>query len=325
MLTNFLRSRRKQKLLEELETNSSPSAETFVELVQYYREDGDYQTASKIAKRGAEFHPESEKVLQSRSDMERVIRDLEKERLRQKIQSYPNPILYARLAELYKVDGQVEAAIHVCQAGISSFPSYGGTYLVLGEICMESGDLAGARVHLEKAVELDKYNYTALKLLAGVYMQLEMPDRAARRLEEILYFAPGDESIMAILREARVAAGEPPPGEEDATAEIVDGGVRAGGEEPVAAVIEEGAQGDTSKAVSREEDIDDAIRLLTTLRGVSGALLVDAYGLVIAGDIQGDLDEELVGAMITNIFRAVTRSAEEGGEALPQASIARTR
>ena len=179
MLTNFLRNRRKQKLIAEIEENPQPAPEAFVELVKLYREDGDFQTASRVAKRGAELYPQSEKILQSRADMERVSRDLEKERLRQKIDSYPNPILYARLAELYKVDGEVEAAIRVCQAGISSFPSYGGTYLVLGEICVENGDYAGARVHLEKAAELDKYNYTALKLLAQVYMQLTMPDRAA--------------------------------------------------------------------------------------------------------------------------------------------------
>lgn len=311
MLTNFLRNRRKQKLIAELETNPKPPPETFIQLVQLYREDGDFQAASRVAKRGAELYPNSEKILQSRADMERVLRDLEKERLRQKIESYPNPILFARLAELYKVDGEIEAAIRVCQMGISQFPSYGGTYLVLGEICVENGDLAGAKVHLEKAAELDKYNYTGLKLLAQVYMQLGAPDKAARKLEEILYFAPGDESIMAMLAQARQAAGEPPPGEEPESpamqAEIVESPV----EEP-AAEVEVNAEA-TAKTVPREREINKAIKAITDIAGVKGAILVDPYGLVIAADLKSNVDEELAGAMITNIFRAVARSAEPMG------------
>jgi len=312
MLTNFLRSRRKQRLIEEVEMSPEPPPETFMELVQLYREDGDLQAASRTAKRGAELYPESEKILQSRADMERVLRDLEKERLRQKIESYPNPILYARLAELYKVDGEIEAAMHVCREGISNFPSYGGTYLVQGQICFESGDLAGARVHLETAVEEDKYNYTALKLLAEVYMQLEMPAKAARRLEEILYFAPGDEGIMEFLRKARAAAGEPPPGEEGGTAEIVE----SEEEEPVAALVGEEEEEEAVAPVKvspGEQEINEAIRDITSISGVGGALLVDPYGLVIAAHLDGEIDEELAGAMITNIYRAVARSAEPMG------------
>jgi len=304
MLTNFLRNRRKQKLIAEIEENPQPAPESFVELVKLYREDGDFQTASRVAKRGAELYPQSEKILASRSEMERVSRDLEKERLRQKIDSYPNPILYARLAELYKVDGEVEAAIRVCQAGISSFPSYGGTYLVLGEICVENGDYAGARVHLEKAAELDKYNYTALKLLAQVYMQLTMPDRAARKLEEILYFAPGDESILDMLRVAREAAGEPPVGEEEPPESEEAPQEEPAGEEAPA------EQKQKSRGEPREQEINASIKMMTDVSGVTGALLVDPYGLVIAADLNPEIDEELAGAMITNVFRTVARSAE---------------
>jgi predicted regulator of Ras-like GTPase activity (Roadblock/LC7/MglB family) len=306
MLTNFLRNRRKQKLIAEIEENPHPTPDFFVELVRLYREDGDFQAASRIAKRGAELYPDSEKILQSRADMERVSRDLEKERLRQKIDSYPNPILYARLAELYKVDGEVEAARRVCQAGISSFPSYGGTYLVLGEICVEHQDHAGARVYLEKVAELDKYNYTALKLLAQVYVNLAMPDRAARKLEEILYFAPGDESVLEMLRSARQAAGEPPPGQDEAapTAEVVP-------EQPASAAAGEDGQEQRATRGPREQEINEAIRMMTQVNGVTGALLVDPYGLVIAAELNRDIDEELAGAMITNVFRTVARSAEQ--------------
>ncbi len=334
MLSGFLRSRKMQKLLDDLESDSKPQPEVFVELVQMYREDGDFQAAARIAKRGTELHPDSEKMLQSRADMERVTRDLEKERLRQKIQSYPNMILYARLATLYKDDGQIEASIQVCRAAISMFPYYGGTYLVLGEICTESGDFAGARVHLEKAVELDKYNYTALKLLAQVYMQLKMPDLSARRLEEILYFAPGDQSVMELLHTARASAGEAPPEEAPPSPKAVEAGADPGvspegyaetefapeeetGEAEVGvedeAGVSEGARGGGAVEIGREAEINAAIHAIAGITGVKGALLVDPYGLVIAAKLSKDVDEDLAGAMITNIYRAVARSAEPMG------------
>jgi predicted regulator of Ras-like GTPase activity (Roadblock/LC7/MglB family) len=331
MLTGFLRNRRMQKLLEELEASPRPRPEAFVELVQMYREDGDFQAASRIAKRGAEVYPDSERILASRADMEQVTRDLEKERLRQKIESYPNPILYARLAELYKADGQIEASIRVCHTGISTFPVYGGTYLVLGEICMENGDYQGARVHLEKAADLDKYNYTALKLLAQVYMKLGAADLAARRLEAILYFAPGDESIVEMLRQAREAAGEPPPTEVPVAAEVLESPDEAADEqadEPEAyvemeAVPEEGYEreegyrgaggGGDGAEIGREVEINAAVHAITGISGVKGALLVDAYGLVIAAKLGEDVEEDLAGAMITNIYRGVARSAEPMG------------
>ena len=78
MLANFLRSRRKQKLIEEMNADPNPPVDTFVELIQFYQEDGDLQAASQIAKRGAELHPESEKMLQSRAEMESVMRELER-------------------------------------------------------------------------------------------------------------------------------------------------------------------------------------------------------------------------------------------------------
>lgn len=317
-LSGFLRNRRRQKLIEELENNERPSPGVFVELVQMLREEGDYQSAVRVAKRGGELYPDSESMVQTRSDMERITRELEKERLRQKIENYPNPILYARLAELYKADGQTEAAMRVCQAGISSFPQYqyGGTYLVLGEICFDSSDYAGARVHLEKAAELDKYNYTALKLLAEVYMKLSLPGLASRRLEEILYFAPGDEAVIDALALALApqdlprAVGEGEGGEAP-EAVLLEPAPGAG--EPEAALVGSEAVEAAPPAVKGEQELNEAIRTITAVSGTTGAILTDPWGLVIAADLGKELDEQLAGAMITTIFRSVSRSAEAVG------------
>ncbi len=40
-------------------------------------------------------------------------------------------------------------------------------------------------------------------------MELNRPADAAQRLEDILYFAPGDEAILELLKKAKEKAGQP--------------------------------------------------------------------------------------------------------------------
>jgi predicted regulator of Ras-like GTPase activity (Roadblock/LC7/MglB family) len=170
---------------------------------------------------------------------------------------------------------------------------------------MESGDLGGARIHLEQAVEHDKYNYTALKLLAQIYMSLGMPAEAARRLEEILYFAPGDQGIVEMLAEARAAAGEPGAAAADDR--------RGFPAQPEAALVSDDEIAPEAVVGAGQVDFDVAIKMITAVSGVEGAMLTDAWGLVVASDLKFDADENLAGAMVTNVFRAVARSAEPLG------------
>lgn len=324
VISNLLRSWEKRKLESAMEKNPRPPAEVFLRLAVIYQQEGDYTASSRIAKRGQNLYPRNLEMSRASKNMEKVVREMEKERLRQKIESYPNPILYARLAELYKADNQVDAAEKVCQAGIRAFPEYGGTYLLLGQICFERGDFQGALGYLEKATELDRYNYMALKLLADTYMQMKRPGDAAERLEQILYFAPGDEQIMEALKAARKAAGiqeSPAKSKATATTTVVEPPPkprpqRARPKAPATAKAAE-THVHTGQAAAgpglTEEHLTKAIEVFKSLGGVRGSLLVDSYGLVIASYLPGDVDEELAGAMITNIYRATARSAEQMG------------
>lgn len=308
ILSNLLRGWQKRRLERVLESNPRPPAEVFLRLAAIYQEANDYTAASRTAKRGQSLYPRNLEMARASKNLERVVRELEKERLRQKIESYPNPILYARLAELYKTDGQVDAAVKVCQAGIRAFPDYGGSFLLLGQMCYERGDYEGARGHLEQATELDHYNYMALKVLADTYMKLSRPADAIGKLEAILYFAPGDEQVIEALKTAKKAAGIPEPAAPPQPAK------------PSTTVVEPAAKPARAAAFEtrtrrvhamREESLAAAIDAFKRLSGVRGVLLVDAYGLVIASYLPQDVDEELAGAMITNIYRATARSAEK--------------
>ncbi|HHN46909.1 MAG TPA: tetratricopeptide repeat protein [Planctomycetes bacterium] len=331
LLSNFMRGWEKRRLEALMEKNPRPPAEVFVRLAVIYQDTGDITAASRVAKRGQQLYPHNMDISRASKSMDKVVRELEKERLRQKIESYPNPILYARLAELYKTDGQIDASVKVCQAGIRAFPDYGGTYLLLGQMCFEQEDFPGALDYLEKAVELDRYNYMALKLLADTYTRLGRHNDAVERLEAILYFAPGDEQVTQALAVAKRAAGvaEPSPQEASSAAppapptRVKEASAappppapptRVKAQEPARVKADTVTREKKMKAAAKKQvAYEGALNILKTIDGVRGALLVDAYGLVIASYLDDSVDEELAGAMITNIYRATARSAQQMG------------
>lgn len=306
----------------EAQLRVRPTPLLYLQLADAYKESGNMQKAAQILKMGVSRFPSAPEISRRQAEAEKVERENEKKRLTDKIQTHPNPILYARLAELYKADNEIEKTIQICQAGIKAFPKYGGTYLVLGQIYIEKQKWDEALGQLEKSVELDKYNYMALKLLAQVYMQANRPADAARKLEDILYFAPGDEAILELLKKAREAAGVPqsaPSGASSVSSAAVSGGRRAvtdaaasGGRKTI--MVGRLADQQSGKATSmRDKALNDGIASLRAVEGVNGAILVDQFGLVVAANLDASIDEGLAGALITNVYRTASGNAAKLG------------
>ncbi|MCY3022602.1 MAG: tetratricopeptide repeat protein [Planctomycetota bacterium] len=295
----------------EQQLQHRPTPALYLQLADAHREAGNTQKAAQVLKMGAARFPSAPEITRRQAEAEKVERENEKRRLIDRIQTHPNPILYARLAEVYKADGELEMTSATCQKGIKAFPKYGGTYLVLGQIYVEKKQWQEAAAQLEKSVELDRYNYQALRLLAQVYMQLGRPADAAQQLEAILYFAPGDEAILELLKKTKEAAGQPLSGRQAA----VGAGIQRTGR---TLVQQRGADGarqvkTTIQRISagsqRDKALNDGMANLRAVSGVTGAVLVDQYGLVVAADLDQSLDESLVGALITNIYRTTSGNA----------------
>ena len=291
-----------------------PTPALYLQLADAHKEAGNSQKAAQVLKLGAARFPSAPEILRRQAEAEKIERANEKKRLIEKIQTHPNPILYARLAELFKADNELEKTIDTCQKGIRAFPKYGGTYLVLGQIYVEKKQWQEAVAQLEKSVELDKYNYLALKLLAQVYMELNRSADAAQRLEDILYFAPGDEAILELLKKAKEKAGQP-------FDKGGKGGLSSGSRQ---AVTTNERRGNTSVVINRppakpprpaggqtERDraLNEGVVQLRTVAGVTGAILVDQYGLVVSADLDASIDEGLAGALITNVYRTASGNA----------------
>lgn len=286
----------KTKLEEALLGNPPPLPDVFVRLINIYRQEGDDQNAMRVAKRGASIYPDAMSIVNEQQALEQVERGNQKRRLQAKIEAYPNPILFSRLAELHKADGKIDQAIFWCENGIKRYADYGGTHLILGQIEYDRGNYQSACTYLERSVELDRYNYQGLKALAECYMQLGRQQDAVARLKDILNSVPGDEATIQLLKQARDALGHtgaapeeasfPPPQAAQSPAPMRTGG-------------------------HREQVLNDCMSQFIGVGGVKGAIVVDFEGLVIASHLASDMDEQLIGGLVTNIYRTTVNGTKQ--------------
>ena len=293
-----------------------PTPQLYLQLADAHKEAGNQAKSAQVLKLGAARYPNAPEIVRRQNEAEKYEREMEKKRLVERIQSHPNPILYARLAELYKADEELTRTIDTCQRGIKAFPKYGGTYLVLGQIFAEKKQWNEAVTQLEKSVALDKYNYLALKLLASVYMQLDRPADAMQKLDDILYFAPGDEGILELSKKARTTLGAQTPKTSLAPQRsgaassklLPKTGITKNPNLPPART-----SGLTAKPSPKDQLFAKGLMDLRAISGISGAILVDQYGLIIAADLEPGLDESLAGALITNVYRTASNNSTKLG------------
>ncbi len=300
-ISNLLANRELARL-EEL-ARAAPAPSVFLRLGQIYRQQGDEERAQQIARKGAELFPDNADLSAARADAERASHDVQKTRLRARIEQFPNPSLYAKLAGLHLRDGERDACLRVCEESLRSFPRYGGAYLVLAQVAFADGDPEAGYEHLKQAIALDKFNYMALMMLAEEHLRRGERDEARAVLQSILEFAPGDEKASEMLqdfdavaerclreRQNRTPTERVHPGKKTATVAAVS--------EP-APTPQPAAAGGTGRYAA-------ALDALMATDGVEGALLIDRLGLVVASRNRdgAEIDEEMAGALVTNILRA---------------------
>ena len=312
--------------LEEL-IISSPAPSLYLRLGLLLAEQGPVEKARDALSRGSARFPESEELKQAALRLKQNARGAEIDDLRAKIERFPNPTLYAKLAKTLLEDGEKAQAMSICQSALKAFPNYGGIYLVIAEIHQDSGHGAEALESLRKAVALDKYNYSALLLLAETLLNSGEKAEAEANLRRILEFAPGDERAMAMLKEmdkSQPAATAAPAAKMAKTA-VLSAEKLAEAKQPAA---QDGVKVKTAvlkglSGIGQEQDeMSRALRSMLGVPGIEAGLLIDQFGLVVASAMREGLDEELAAALITNAYRAVSEgSASLGVGAFEEANV----
>jgi len=318
-IRNLLRNREKSQLEEAILKDPSPSA--YLRLARMYQEEGDLTRAAQIAKRGAAKFPEHAEMGSAGADLGRLDREAECKRLRERIENYPNPRLYSRLAELLRASGEVDEARNVVDRGLRNYPDYGGLHYVLGQMASDAGEQEEAVKQLQLAVDQDEYNYAALKLLGQTYAQLGRHGEAAETYTRILAFAPDDADVKALRGDALAASGGAEASRQ--VSPSMDTKVMST-QEAAAGIAVEKARAESAAAPDKETrvrpagaavegDLTPAIGELAASAGIEGAVLVDNYGLPVASDLPGGMEEALAAAMATGLRRSAGPACGEMG------------
>jgi tetratricopeptide (TPR) repeat protein len=173
-------------------------------------EGGDLRAALDISEKGVYDHPRSEVVNAAYRFLRKTTLGEDVVTLRREVETAPGPARYTRLAEAYKEIGDYDKALETCHRAIALYPDHEGAWLILAQIRMERfredwipRDCELAIDFYERSYDLNRNSKRTLIELAELYAELGMKQRAIRKCEGILYFAPEDEKALATLKKAQ--------------------------------------------------------------------------------------------------------------------------
>ena len=288
---------------EELEglIRQAPAPSLFARLIRLHLESGASAKALEAARRGTGLFPDSAELRDLRARAERSGVMAEAEQLRQKIERFPNPSLYARLANIYLELDDLDACTKACTLAVKTYPDYAGIYLVMAQVSRRQKRMDLVSHYLNKTVALDPCNYAAHMQRAEDLIAGNTPDEARKELEAVLAFAPEDERAQAML----AALDTTRSGASTASMPAVTQKDVAGSDTRKLEAI-----GRPGAAPSPEA----GLATLAETSGVEAGLLIDASGRLIASQRNADsFDEELAAAVVSNVCRAVRESAPDLG------------
>jgi predicted regulator of Ras-like GTPase activity (Roadblock/LC7/MglB family) len=143
------------------------------------------------------------------------------DRLRKKVENFPSPSSYNRLAELLHLAKQEAEAETVCRKCIKEFPRNSQVYALLADIQLGTGRRSEAGDSLRCALERDGRNYAAARMYADWLAENRDIAGALAQLKQVLAFRAGDPAVTKRITELEghlkgvpigaVPAPRPPP------------------------------------------------------------------------------------------------------------------
>ncbi|WP_025270629.1 tetratricopeptide repeat protein [Hippea sp. KM1] len=118
-------------------------------------------------------------------------------RLLSKLQSYyskrrQRSLYFYPIALLYHCNREKDKAYQTLIDGLQFYPRYALALTKVGEILYEDGSYESALAYLETAVNIQKTNIKALRLLAETYEKLSRFDEALQTYEKLSMLQPDD-------------------------------------------------------------------------------------------------------------------------------------
>ncbi|MEN8143672.1 MAG: tetratricopeptide repeat protein [Gemmatimonadota bacterium] len=137
----------------------------------------------------------------------------------QQVRRDPNGRAFARLADAYRKDGQLERALELLEGGLARHADYLSAHLVHGRTLRSLGRPLEAAEAFKRVTELDAANVIALRALAEMAEEAGESERALTYVESLLQILPQDDTLEQQAERLRRAsgAGEPDRQAEPAT------------------------------------------------------------------------------------------------------------
>lgn len=123
------------------------------------------------------------------------------DRLRKKIENFPSPSSYNRLAELLHLAKQEADAESVCRKCIKEFPRNSQVYALLADIQLGTGRKDEAGESLRAALTRDCRNYAAARMYADWLADNRDTLGAINQLKQVLAIRAGDPAVVKRISE----------------------------------------------------------------------------------------------------------------------------
>ena len=123
------------------------------------------------------------------------------DRLRKKVENFPSPSSYNRLAELLHLAKQEDEAESVCRKCIKEFPRNSQVHALLADIQLSTGRRADAGTSLKAALERDGRNYAAARMYADYLAEARDVQGAIAQLKVVLSYRANDPPVLQRLSE----------------------------------------------------------------------------------------------------------------------------
>lgn len=228
--------------------------------------------------------------------------DAELERLRKKVQNYPSPSAFTRLAELLLEQGDKDEAEQVCQRAIKAFPRNGRVYQLLGELLAAAGKRNEALDIMQQGLAKDSRNVQLQQALAEL-----QAGGGAPAVAPAAPAASGGDEYAPTATPAEAAAQRSASEDSDA---IDLTGMASGltsivrSHTPAAGTPAPPAPAAAAKA---------PLKALCEQDGVRGAVIADAQGRTVASQSLNGSTDDLLAALAQDVNRSCAAALENIG------------
>lgn len=122
-------------------------------------------------------------------------------KLEERVERSPGSPAFARLADFYRIAGNVDKAIGLCEKGIQHNPEYPTGHLLLGRCYYEKERIDDAKREFLAVLKSDQKNIFALKIMGDISAQAGKREEAAHFYKRASDFDPLNGHLRDIFRQ----------------------------------------------------------------------------------------------------------------------------